>query len=945
MQFHEVRQVLENAEYIAIAYNRFQRFKRSDNYDESYKIKVLSELNSYFGEISITEDTVVEITKKLQSSNPTSGSFVHWNNTADLVDYATNLPKEVADLLNQLYVNEDAPLTDRIKTFYEKGKMYNPQLKLGAPLFGYLLAAYDYRKYPLYKEEIFKEIKQIFGINKKLGSISDNYSFYFDICSTTRQVLANSDPQLHMLDVQDFFFCLTKYNKLKVESGISYLHSIAKKLHAFSEDDELFLEQIKALPKEKLVERREFYRNFEKVNKIRFLLLNQYIEEEHLHVEDLERYKSQVNDEYEKNILHTWNNFSIMFQIYYPTIKDTVTYQLLTIHRAIRNIDALKDIECMEDKVIFDFNGSRNLGGTGCWMAIYPKSMENHKAAAQLFLEIDENGVEYGLHFGSSHPKRGQENLEAASNIEEQFTYEKMIEKFVEVAGEFIEENRLTIGNTNQGQNELHPSFTQIFDSVQQAEQVFEVAHKLVGKLGIYKAGDERVAVTLPSKRKLHIDFCNWLLLGFYRDSDRNLIMVVTLIEEDVIDTPYKKQLFTQKEHETQIALTYIPFDEFIKSEHFQAVYSRTANYMKERFATHVRSPYRKYNISSLEKALFDKGARSEVLTNGVHHTLTIPTDNQEYVDIPTVEFEREIEVQHLHFEDKQLILKQVQTALKNGKHIVFTGPPGTGKSKLAKEICKSLEVPYKLTTATSEWSTYETIGGYRPNSDGTLTFHPGIFLDCFKEEETKAPLNKWLIIDEMNRADIDKAFGALFSALTGDPVTLNFQAASGNSVLLRPQGEDETAVPNDYEYILPNDWRLIGTMNTMDKASLYEMSYAFMRRFAFIPIGVPRDISVKLVNDYLEKWSIVDYDFSETLTFIWKQINHYRKIGPAIIEDIAKYTTEDGDFTSAIILYVLPQFEGLMETEIRGFIEMLTPIQEINTEHLLHFAEDFFHL
>jgi MoxR-like ATPase len=34
--------------------------------------------------------------------------------------------------------------------------------------------------------------------------------------------------------------------------------------------------------------------------------------------------------------------------------------------------------------------------------------------------------------------------------------------------------------------------------------------------------------------------------------------------------------------------------------------------------------------------------------------------------------------------------------------------------------------------------------------------------------------------------------------------------------------------------------WRLIGTMNTLDKNLLFELSYAFMRRFTFVELGAP---------------------------------------------------------------------------------------------------------
>jgi hypothetical protein len=146
----------------------------------------------------------------------------------------------------------------------------------------------------------------------------------------------------------------------------------------------------------------------------------------------------------------------------------------------------------------------------------------------------------------------------------------------------------------------------------------------------------------------------------------------------------------------------------------------------------------------------------------------------EESEELPRIDFTSPITIEGLHFEDQQLIIKQAHTALRSGKNIILTGPPGTGKSKLAKEICRSYGVGYHMTTATSDWSTYETIGGYRPEADGTLSFKPGLFLSCYKNENTYQQKNEWLIIDEMNRADIDKAFGSLFSALTGDPITLN---------------------------------------------------------------------------------------------------------------------------------------------------------------------------
>ncbi len=118
------------------------------------------------------------------------------------------------------------------------------------------------------------------------------------------------------------------------------------------------------------------------------------------------------------------------------------------------------------------------------------------------------------------------------------------------------------------------------------------------------------------------------------------------------------------------------------------------------------------------------------------------------------------------------------------------------------------------------------------------------------------------------------------------------------------------------------------------------------MRRLAFIPVDIPKEINAGLINSYLEKWEIEgNVEITDRISKIWAMINKYRKIGPAIIEDVYRYVeATENDFTSALIMYVLPQFEGLDEDELVKFVKEIS--EEINdNKRLISFVSDYFEI
>jgi MoxR-like ATPase/tetratricopeptide (TPR) repeat protein len=300
-----------------------------------------------------------------------------------------------------------------------------------------------------------------------------------------------------------------------------------------------------------------------------------------------------------------------------------------------------------------------------------------------------------------------------------------------------------------------------------------------------------------------------------------------------------------------------------------------------------------------------------------------------------------DFDIGNLYFEDKRLLLKQIATSLVSGKHIIFYGPPGTGKSSIARDICLSIGVNFALVTGTSDWSTFDTIGGYMLEDEGNLKFSPGLFLKSCQVDMT--PINRWLIIDEINRADIDKAFGPMFSALAGDNVTLPHRI-DGEQIEIIGKAKGDYRIQSN-RFIIHPEWHILATMNTFDKTSLYEMSYAFMRRFSFISVQIPENIELA-VDGLVDVWGMdVDEKMKKRVTILWKIINEYRKIGPAIVRDILRCTLETQDYTSAINMYVLPQFEGLEDRKLKRFkdtvIQQMSDVVDMNQLNIA--MQDFF--
>ena len=292
-----------------------------------------------------------------------------------------------------------------------------------------------------------------------------------------------------------------------------------------------------------------------------------------------------------------------------------------------------------------------------------------------------------------------------------------------------------------------------------------------------------------------------------------------------------------------------------------------------------------------------------------------------------------------VHQERRMNIQDEIKQLVEHNFQVILTGAPGTGKTYTARKV--ALEITGEAEDTPEEESRIKVVQ-FHPGydySDFVIGMKPilvsengkEVFKDeqgrlyttnnnepdgqrqdlsgqvrvsyvwrdgVFKEFANRAkeaydtypadPQKFVFLIDEINRADLSRVFGELFSLFEED-----YRYPTNRKGIILPNGE---------EFVIPKNLYIIGTMNDIDR-SVESMDFALRRRFAWYEVSA--DKSERIIEE-----KINDTDAKEKLLNAMRNINEkiegqdFRlgkeyQLGGAIFAKYLKYQGEDDSFDS----------------------------------------------
>ncbi len=269
-----------------------------------------------------------------------------------------------------------------------------------------------------------------------------------------------------------------------------------------------------------------------------------------------------------------------------------------------------------------------------------------------------------------------------------------------------------------------------------------------------------------------------------------------------------------------------------------------------------------------------------------------------------------------------------IELMLLSGKCVLLVGAPGTGKTRLAIEVCRRLTGCEPRVVVGRGDLSYEDLVYRYELRDGSTKIVLGelalsILASWIRLVHRESPI--WLVLDEVNRFNADLVLGDLF-------IGLDLEHRRRAKILpldmVKTIGRDEDLcklitdivqldennvrkalqrlenVFRRYGYLpIPYLWRALATMNIVDRSHLYRLGFAFSRRFSMILFpSVFRNFRSELNDSTIEaEASVPSRAIDEA----------YRELA---------LSSQDIDVPSDRVLYSITLTRGTVEEAVKRF-------------------------